>query len=149
MDEAFELMDVLAKEFGRLVIEWIVGIRFVEQINESVNDRIDIEDGPPIFAQNVQADLALQVDVGMINLRLTFDFGRGVGIVWWNVKGELVRGTGPISRIGLYDDLKMGQVVGIWKGDGGDLAAIEFADVYNNEDNNNHNNSEERREGME
>ena len=50
IDEAFELSYVFAKQFRSLVIQWIVWVGFVEQVNEAVNDRIDVQDRLPIFS---------------------------------------------------------------------------------------------------
>ena len=36
---------------------------------ETVDDGVDVEDGHPILTENVEADVALQVDVGVVHLR--------------------------------------------------------------------------------
>jgi hypothetical protein len=35
----------------------------------AVDDRVDVKDGLPVFAQNVQADVALEVNVRVVDLR--------------------------------------------------------------------------------
>lgn len=57
------------------MVERVVRIRFVEKIDEAVNDGVDVEDRAPIFTEDVQTDLPLQVDVRVVDLRLTFDLG--------------------------------------------------------------------------
>ena len=75
------------------VIEWVIGIRvlkwkrqankssckrynltiiifltYQEEENQAMDDVLDVEDGAPVVAQNIQTHIALQVDIGMINL---------------------------------------------------------------------------------
>lgn len=57
------------------MVERVVRIRFVEKIDEAVNDGVDVEDRAPIFTEDVQTDLPLQVDVRVVDLRLTLDLG--------------------------------------------------------------------------
>ena len=79
------------------MVEGIVRIGFVKQVNESVNDRVNVEDGFPVFAQNVEAHLALQVNVWVVNLGLAFHLWGGMGIVGWNDKGKVVGGGLPVA----------------------------------------------------
>lgn len=51
-----------------------------KQILQSVDDGIDCQHGLPIFSQNVQTHIALQIDVGMIDGGLTLHLGRFVWI---------------------------------------------------------------------
>ena len=114
--QAFKLMHILSKQFRRLLVERIVGIGFVKQINQSVNDRVNVQDGLPIFPQNIQADFALQVNVGMVNAGFAFHFGWCVGIVWGNDKSKVVGGAFPVTGIGCDGNVKGAQVVGARKG---------------------------------
>ena len=124
MYEPFELSNILAKKFCRFVIERIVGIWFVKQVDETVNDGINIQDWFPVLSQNVQAHFALQINVGMINLGLAFDFGRRVRIVRGNLERKVVGSTLPVARVGADRDLKRGEIVGIGKANFRNLSSI-------------------------
>lgn len=82
------------------MIERIVGIGLIKQINESINDGIDVQDGLPILTEDVETDLALQIDVGMVDASFTVDLGGGVGVVVGNLEREEVGGTLPEARVG-------------------------------------------------
>lgn len=49
IDQPFKLIDVFSEEFRGLMIQWVVGVGLVEEVNESINDRVDIQDRSPIF----------------------------------------------------------------------------------------------------
>jgi len=57
------------------VVEWIVGIGFVEEVNQTVNHRVDVQDGFPVLPQYIQTYFSLQIDVGVVNAGVAFDFG--------------------------------------------------------------------------
>ena len=98
--QPLELVHVLAEEFGGLRVERIVRIGFVEQVNESVNDAVNVQNGFPIFAKNVETNLALQINVGVVYFGFANALGRFVRIVLRNGEGKVVRGALPVSRIG-------------------------------------------------
>lgn len=90
------------------LVQRVVGIRFKEQILQSDHDRGQVKHRFPVLAEDVEADIALEVYVGMIDLAkwardwrryyvtdtqstiaylgYALDFGRIVGIV--GVDGE-------------------------------------------------------------
>lgn len=47
----------------RVVVVWVQ-----EEILQAIDDGADAEDGFPVFPQNVQADVTLQVDVRVVDL---------------------------------------------------------------------------------
>ena len=96
-DEHFELPYIASEQFGSFVIEWIVRIRFVEQVDETVNDTVNVQYWFPIFSQYIQTNFSFQINVGMINACPTFDFRWGVWIVRWNGKREMIGSMFPIS----------------------------------------------------
>jgi hypothetical protein len=83
------------------------------------DDRIKVQHRLPIFTQNVQAHVALQIDVGVIDFLCTLDFRRIVGkvlvdleieneaaalvhaLVWLDGQGE-VQNVVRIGEIGLH-----------------------------------------------
>ena len=56
------------KLVGGFLVERILGIGFQEEVLKSVDDGVDRQNGFPVLAEDVQADVALQVDVWMVNL---------------------------------------------------------------------------------
>mmetsp|Transcript_13594 Transcript_13594/g.38943 ORF Transcript_13594/g.38943 Transcript_13594/m.38943 type:complete len:240 (-) Transcript_13594:150-869(-) len=134
IDELLELIYVRAHQRGSLLIERIIAIGFVKEIDETVDDGIDIQYRLPVFAQNIQAHLAFEVYIGMVNLCVAIDFGWGMGIMRRDGECEVVRGAFPVSRVGRDGDVEGRQVVGIWECDRGDLPSVEFGDVFLNAD---------------
>lgn len=49
---------------------------YQEKILETIDDRVDCEYRFPIFSQNIQAHITIQVNIRMINLSFTLHF-------WW------------------------------------------------------------------
>lgn len=58
---------------GRTFVERIIGIRLEEQVLQADHDRVEVEDGLPIFAEDVEADIAFQVDVRVVDLRSQYN----------------------------------------------------------------------------
>jgi hypothetical protein len=53
----------------RTFIQRVVRVGLVEQVDETVDDRVDIQHGFPILAQDVQTDVAVEVDVRVVDLQ--------------------------------------------------------------------------------
>lgn len=100
--EPLKALNVLAEQISRLVVEWIVGIGLVKQINQSIDNRIDIQDGPPVLSQNIQTNLSLQINVGVVNVGLALDLGRRVGVVGRDIENKVICGTLPVPSVGGY-----------------------------------------------
>ena len=50
------------------MVEWIVGVGLVKEVDEAVDDGVDVEDGLPVLPEDIEADLTLEVDVGVVDL---------------------------------------------------------------------------------
>ena len=50
------------------LIQRIVCIRFEEEVLQSNHHRIQVEHGFPVFSKDVQANVALKVDIWMVDL---------------------------------------------------------------------------------
>ena len=129
LHQPFKLLGIPSKQICRLVIQRIVRIRLVKQENQPINNRVNIQNGLPILAQNVQTNFSLQVDVGMVNLGLAMNFGRRVWVVIGYVEFEFVGGVFPEAGVGGYGNFEHGEVVGVGKFDVGHLSTVEFGDV--------------------
>lgn len=103
-DESGELVFVVAKNFRGFLVERVVGIGFQQQVKEAVNDRGDGEDWLPIFPQNVEADVPVEVDVGVVDLGLALDLGRVVGIERFDEEGKLELAAPPVPFVGADGD---------------------------------------------
>jgi len=72
---------VLLPALCNIVGERIVGIRCAKKGLDGEEDSSDLEGGRPVALQNVKADSAESVDVGMVDLGEEADFGRGHRVV--------------------------------------------------------------------
>ena len=90
----------------------VVGVRVCQQRRDGQEHGVDGQRGAPLVLQDVQADVPLGVDVGVVHLRGEFDLGRLEGVVRGEVDGQVehaadVRGAlgaddggGPLADIG-------------------------------------------------
>lgn len=68
MNQILELAKIVTHDLGCLLIQWISWIRIEQQENQAVDDVLDVEDRTPRFLQDVQADVAMQIDIRMPDL---------------------------------------------------------------------------------
>jgi len=73
--------NVLAVEVRGLVVEGIVRVRLVEDVHEAVDHRVQVQHRLPVLAQNVQADVPVQVDVGVVDGCLAQHLGGASSLV--------------------------------------------------------------------
>ena len=130
LHKPLELVDVPPEQLGGLVVEGIVGVGFVEEVDEAVDDGVDVEDGLPVLPEDVKADLALEVDVGMVDTRFAVDLGRGVGVMVGDLEREEVGGALPESGVWGDGDFEGGEVVRVREVDLGNLSSVELGDIY-------------------
>jgi hypothetical protein len=84
-----ESFPVACQIVGSLLVERVAGVGLEEQELQADNDGIQIQHGLPVFAQNVQAHVALEVNVGVIDLLRALDLWRLVRKVLADVEGEV------------------------------------------------------------
>lgn len=53
---------------ARTFVQWVVSVGLEEQVLQTDHHRVEVEDGLPVFAENVETDIAFEVDVGMVDL---------------------------------------------------------------------------------
>lgn len=53
----------------RTLVQRVVGVGFEEEVLQSDHDGVEVEDGLPVFAQDVQAHVSFEVKVGVVDLR--------------------------------------------------------------------------------
>lgn len=129
-------MYVLLKEstislqfIGRLLIQWVLGIGFQEQILQSIHDGIDGEHGFPILAQNVQAHVSVQINIRMIHLGQAFGFGRFVRVIGSDLEAERESTPSIEAFVGRNEELEIEKVVGIGEFRPTSLGQLEFIDI--------------------
>ena len=128
-DKSLKLTHIRTEEFGRFVVERVIRIGFVKQINEAVNDRIDIENGLPILAQNIQAHFSLQINVGVVYFCVAFHLWRRVRVMRGDGESKVVRRSFPVATVGGNRNLKRSQVISVWKVNCSDLSTVKFSNV--------------------
>jgi len=64
-----ELFPVSAHLLSSILIQRIICVWLQEQILKSDHDRIKVENWFPVLAENIQADITLQVNVWVVDLR--------------------------------------------------------------------------------
>jgi hypothetical protein len=69
-----------SRQSRRTLVQRIIGVGLEEEVLKSDHDGVQVEDGLPVFTQDVEADVALEVEVGVVDLRLR---GSGKGKSAW------------------------------------------------------------------
>ena len=54
---------------GRTFVQRVVGVRLKEEVLEADHDGVEVQDGLPVFAEDVEADVPFEVEVGVVDLR--------------------------------------------------------------------------------
>lgn len=75
--------------------------------------RVQVKDWLPVFSENVQAHLALEVDVGVVDLLPAPDLGRLVGKVLVDGKVECEAAAAVHALVGVDREHKVEDVVGV------------------------------------
>merc|ERR1719362_1953729 len=97
------------------MVQRIARIWFQEQVEKAVDDRRDGQHWLPVLTQNVEAHIALEVDVWMVDFRLTFHFGRLMRIEWRYIENERVACSLPKAFVGCDYYAEVHQVVLVGK----------------------------------
>jgi hypothetical protein len=111
---------VLLVEMGNLRDERIVGIGVRQHAADAEEDLADCQGRTPLVLQNVEADTAIAVDVGVVDARREAHLGR----LEWVVRREVNCEEKDASRVGAiartHDGrLPVEQVLATWSGTAG------------------------------
>lgn len=91
--------------------------RFVEYAYlKADHDRIQIQDGLPVFTQDVQTHVALEVDVGVVDELCALDLGRIVWEVLVDLELELEQSALVHALVRLDVEVEVQDVVGVREG---------------------------------
>ena len=77
------------------MVQWIIGVWLDEQEDQSQNDRVHSENRFPVFPQDIETDVPLQVDVRVVDWREAQALGSSEWVVVSNINGEFVLATLP------------------------------------------------------
>lgn len=107
-------MTIAPQVLGGLFVERVVCVWLQEEILETDHDRVEVQDGLPVLAENVQADIALEIDIWMIDLGNTLDLWGLVRIVAVNGKAKLERSAFVHALIGGNSEEEVEEIICIW-----------------------------------
>lgn len=93
------------------------------------NNRIQVQHGLPVLAQDVQAHIAIQVDVGVIDLLGTLDLGRVMREVLVDGETKVENAALVHALVRLYGQSKVQDVVGVREGHLHSISEGEFLEV--------------------
>lgn len=77
------------------MVQRVVGVWLKEEENQAHNDVADVEDGLPVSPEDIEANVAIHVDVGVVDGRVAVDRGRLVRVLRRDAHGEVVLATAP------------------------------------------------------
>ena len=77
------------------MVKWVIWVGLDEKEDQAQNDWVHSKHWLPVSAQDVEADVAICVDVWMVDRRVTMDFGGFMGVVVGDVYPEFVFATLP------------------------------------------------------
>jgi len=113
----------------RLFVQRVFRVGFEEQILESVYDGIYGEDGLPVLAQYVEAYIALEINVRMVNLRFAFYFRRLMRISLSHFEAEHEFSSAIEPLVGADGQLEGQEVVRIREIDIACFRETQFVDI--------------------
>lgn len=113
---ALEAVAVACQVLGCLLVERIAGVRFEKEKLQSDNNGVEVEHRFPVFAQNVQADVALEVDVGVVDLLRALDLWRLVWEILTDVECKVEDAALVHALVGCDAQVEVQDVVGVGEG---------------------------------
>ena len=115
---------------GRDLVQRIGRIRLQKQKLQPHNHGVQVQHGLPVLAQDVQADVALEVDVRVVNLLPALDLGRVVREVLVDGEGK-VKGAALVhALVGLDCEGEVEDVVRVREGGFHGGAEGELGEVW-------------------
>jgi len=96
-----------------LLVEGILRVRFQEEILKTIDYGVDCQHWFPVLSENVETDVALEVDVRVVNLRLALHLWWFVGICGSYFEGECEYSAPVEALIGVDDKLEVEQIVNV------------------------------------
>ena len=110
-----EPLPVPRQILGRLLVERIASVGLEEQELQPHDDGVEIEHRLPVLAQNIQTNIAFEVDVWVVDFLRALDLWRLVRKVLRNDKGEVEDAAFVHAFVGRYGQREVQNVVWIGK----------------------------------
>lgn len=111
-----EAVSVGHEVVGGFLVQRVAGVGLEEEELQADDDGVEVENGLPVFAQDVEADIALEVDVGVVDLLFALDFRRLVGEVLADGEGEVELAAFVQALVGGDGEGEVEDVVGVLEG---------------------------------
>jgi hypothetical protein len=80
---------------GGLLVQWVQRVRLDEEEYEAEDDWVHPKDRLPVCTQDVEAYVAVGVNVRVVDGRVAVDLGRLVRVCEWNGHAELILSALP------------------------------------------------------
>lgn len=100
---------------GSFLIDGMIRVGIKDEVLQTIGDGIDAQDRFPILIKDVETHVALQVNVGMVDLGAAFHLGRLMWIIVTNLESKSEFSTTVEALVRLDGHLEVQGVVGIWK----------------------------------
>jgi len=114
-DVAREPISALPHILGRIFVQRIIRVRLKKKVLQSDHNRVEIENWFPIFSKDVQAYIALKVDIWMINFLCALDLWGIMRIIVVDSEGELECTTLVHALVRCNGQSKVEKIAGIGK----------------------------------
>lgn len=132
LDVLFKQSPVALQNFRGVLVERVLGVWLKEEVLQAVDNRVDREHRLPVFAQNVETDVTIQVYVWVIDHCVALDLGRFVRVVWTYAKAEHEASVSVEALVGANDQFEIQQIVRIWELHLTGLGQVQLVDVLRN-----------------
>jgi len=127
---ALEAITVASQILSSLLVQRIASIGLEEQELQTHNNSIQVQHRLPVLAQDVQAHVSLEVDVGVVDLLRALDLRRLVWEVLADVEGKVEGAVLVHALVGCDGQAEVQDVVGVWEGRCHGAAERQFRKIY-------------------
>lgn len=111
-----EAVSVGHEVVGGFLVQRVAGVGLEEEELQADDDCVEVEDWLPVFAQDVQADVAFEVNVGVVDLLFALDFRRLVREVLADGEGEVELAAFVQALVGSDGEGEVEDIVGVLEG---------------------------------
>ena len=88
-DPPLETISVFCQIFCRIFVQWVACIWFEKQELHPYDRRVQVEDWLPLFSEDIQAHVALEINIWVVDLLRAFYFWWLVGIILAHVERKV------------------------------------------------------------
>jgi hypothetical protein len=101
---------------GGFLVQRVAGVGLEEEELQADDYGVEVEDRLPVFAQDVEADVALEVDVRVVDLLFALDLWRLVREVLADGEGEVELAAFVETLVGRNGECKVENIVRVREG---------------------------------